>query len=279
MSYEEFFGLSMQPFSNVPDDRFYFNSEQHDQALLRLKYAAETMKGLAVLVGDLGTGKTTLARRLLLEMDDSIYETALLIIVHPDISSLWLLRKIASQFELDQLADTRVEILNQLFLRLKEIKKQNKKAVVLIDEANMLRAKEIMEELRGLLNLEDSGQMLITFILFGLPEIDQNLSLDVALLQRVALKFSLRSLKYESTLRYIQHRMKIAGAKESVFTDEAYGLIHRASTGIPRLINTICDNSLLEAFLLKKSKVDLYIVREVVNDLGLLQTRTSIDSF
>jgi type II secretory pathway predicted ATPase ExeA len=227
------------------------------------------MKGLAVVIGDVGTGKTTLARRMLDQLDDTQYESALLVIIHSSITSEWLLRKIASQIGVEQVAEDKISILSQIYQRLVELHQAGRKAVVLIDEANMLRQQELMEELRGFLNLEVPGSKLLTFILFGLPNLEANLALDAPLVQRVAVKCRLTSLKPEATKAYIRHRLKVAGAIREVFSDEVLAQIAIESQGIPRLINTIGDNVLLEGYLLKREKIDVQLVKDVARDLGL----------
>ncbi len=269
MSYEQFYHLREQPFSNTPDPRFFFEVDQHAEVLSRLMHAVNTMKGLAVVVGDVGTGKTTLARRLLDQLDDTQYESALLVIIHSSITSEWLLRKIASQLGVAQVADDKVSILSQIYQRLIEVHEAGRKAVVLIDEANMLHQQELMEELRGFLNLEVPGSKLITFILFGLPNLEANLALDEPLVQRVAVKCRLTSLKPEATKAYIRHRLKVAGANRDIFSDEVMAQIAVESRGIPRLINTIGDNVLLEGYLLKRERIDVQLVKDVARDLGL----------
>lgn len=269
MSYEQFYQIREQPFSNTPDPRFFFEVDQHADVLARLMHAVNTMKGLAVVVGDVGTGKTTLARRMLDQLDDQLYESALLVIIHSAITAEWLLRKIASQIGVDEVAEEKVSILSQIYQRLVELHQLGKKTVVLIDEANMLQQQELMEELRGFLNLEVPGSKLITFILFGLPKLETTLSLDAPLVQRVAVKCRLTSLKPEATKAYIRHRLKVAGANREIFSDEVLTQIAIESQGIPRLINTIGDNVLLEGFLLKREKIDVQLVKDVAQDLGL----------
>lgn len=270
MSYEAFFGLKEQPFSNAPESRFFYESRQHSEALVRLMHSVSTMKGLAVMLGEIGCGKTLLARKLLETLEnDSQYEAALMVIVHSEITAEWLLKKVASQLGVTQPGDKKSVILPQLYERLMEIYDEGKKAVVIIDEANMLITRQIFEEFRGLLNLEAPGQKLLSICLIGLPELEQNISLDPPLQQRIALKFTLQSLQEKDVSEYIKHRLNVGGSCKEFFTPETYKKIYTFSKGIPRLINTICDNCLLESFLMKKEIVDEEIVDRVGNDLGL----------
>jgi type II secretory pathway predicted ATPase ExeA len=271
MSYLEHYELDREPFSNAPDARFYYNSELHSQALLRLMYAVDSNKGLAVLVGGVGTGKTTLARRMLDNLPEDRYESSLLVMVHSGITPEWILTRIALQLGVDEPAGDRLKLLKQLYTRLLEIEDEGRRAVVLIDEAQMLQSRELMEEFRGLLNLEIPGKKLLNIVFFGLTELEDCLALDEPLAQRVAVKYHLKSMTVETTTSYIKHRLQIAGAKEILYDDEVIPLIHRYAGGVPRLINTICDNCLFEAYLRKMHKVDSRIAHSVAGDLGLLQ--------
>src|SRR5512140_333060 len=249
MTYLDFFELNQEPFSNAPVSRFYYNSPQHSQALTRLMHAVSYMKGLSILVGDIGAGKTTLARRMLDSLPEAEYEAALLVIVHSGITANWLLKRIALQLGVETPAQEKLALLAQLYQRLLQIHESGKKAVVLIDEAQMLETREIMEEFRGLLNLEVPERKLISFVFFGLPEIEQNLKLDPPLAQRVALRYRLEPLSPEANEAYVRHRLKLAGAPRVPFTSGALLRIHAYTRGIPRLINTLCDNALFEGFL------------------------------
>ncbi len=275
MSYIEYFGLEMEPFSNAPDARFYFDSQQHSQALVRLMYAVNSNKGLAVLVGGVGTGKTTLARRMLDTLDDAKYESSMLVMVHSGIDPEWILTRIAMQLGIQEPATDRLTVLRQLYERLLEIESQGRKAVILIDEAQMLQSRELMEEFRGLLNLEIPGKKLINIVFFGLTEIEDCLRLDEPLAQRVAVKYNLSSLTLEITTKYINHRLSVAGAKRALFDHQAIQEIHRFSGGVPRLINTLCDNCLFETHMQKGNLVLPRIVQSVAGDLGLLQQPVS----
>jgi general secretion pathway protein A len=271
LSYEQHFGLVEQPFSNAADSRFYYESDQHQEAMLRIQHSVSTMKGLTVVIGGPGAGKTLLARHVLekLEQDEKQYDAALLVIVHSEITAEWLLRKIAMQLSVPNPAEKKAELLPQLFERLMAIHDSGKKAVVIIDEANMLKSKDIFEEFRGLSNLEVPGRKLISVVLFGLPDLEANMSVDPPLVQRVAVKVNIKPLDQVATANYIKHRMGVAGCSREVFGPDALAAVHRHSAGVPRLINTICDNALLEAYLVKKDMVNESLINDVVKDLGL----------
>ncbi|KFE63605.1 ExeA family protein [Hyalangium minutum] len=269
-TYLDFFELTTEPFSNAPVSRFYYNSTQHSQALTRLMHAVGYMKGLSILVGDIGAGKTTLARRMLDSLPESEYEAALLVIIHSGITANWLLRRIALQLGVENPAQEKLALLSQLYQRLLQIYESGKKAVVLIDEAQMLETRELMEEFRGLLNLEVPERKLISFVFFGLPEIEKNLKLDPPLAQRVAFRYKLEPFTAESTEAYVKHRLRLAGSPRLPFTSEALLAIHKASGGTPRVINTLCDNALFEAFLSRHESIGEELIRRVADNLGLV---------
>ncbi|MCL2625862.1 MAG: AAA family ATPase [Cystobacterineae bacterium] len=269
MTYLDFFQLRQEPFSNAPLSHFYFHSAQHEQALMRLLHAVQGMKGLSLLVGDIGAGKTMLARRLLDTLPEEEYEAALLIIIHSGISATWLLRRIAMQLGVEDAGTEKLTLLSQLYQRLLEIYDSGRKAVVLVDEAQMLQSRELMEEFRGLLNLEVPGAKLISFVFFGLPELEQNLKLDPPLAQRVALRYKLQPFTAESTSDYIHHRLRLAECPHVPFSQEAIEAIHRYVRGVPRLINTLCDNALFEAFLTRQRYIDPVLIGQVASNMGL----------
>lgn len=269
MTYLDFFELSQEPFSNAPVSRFYYDSAQHSQALLRLMHSVSYMKGLSILVGDIGAGKTTLARRMLDSLPESEYEAALLVIIHSGITANWLLRRIALQLGVESPAQEKLALLSQLYQRLLQIYDSGKKAVVLIDEAQMLETREIMEEFRGLLNLEVPERKLISFVFFGLPEIEKNLKLDPPLAQRVALRYKLEPFSADSTEAYVKHRLRLAGCPRIPFTPEAIAAVHEYSGGSPRVINTVCDNALFEAFLARSQIIDERLIAHIGDNLGL----------
>ncbi len=193
MDYLEYYSLKVHPFTNVVDNKFYYSSPQYKDALVKLKYAVDTKKGLVVVIGDIGAGKTTLARKLLEELDENRYEATLLVIIHSSVSSEWLLKKFAMQLGVkDVKEDSKIELLSQIYRRLLEINDSGRTAVLLMDEVQMLKSKEIMEEFRGLLNMEMPGGKMINLVFFGLPDLEDVLSLDEPLKQRVAMKIVIK---------------------------------------------------------------------------------------
>ncbi len=277
MGYAEHFNLEREPFSNAPNDKFFFNSEQHNQALLRLMYSVDSNKGLAVLVGGVGTGKTTLARRMLDSLTLDKYESSLLVMIHSAITPVWLLSRIALQLGVKSPDSDPLIILKQLYERLLQIHNEGRKAVVLIDEAQMLQSRELMEEFRGLLNLEIPGKKLLNVVFFGLSELEQTMKLDEPLAQRVAVKYTLKPLSVETTHSYIAHRLRVAGRDEVLFEKSAIDKIHAYAGGVPRLINTIADNALFETFLRHDYFISDMVVDSVSEDLGLKKPQVTVD--
>jgi len=148
----------------------------------------------------------------------------------------------------------------------------------LIDEAQMLQSRELMEEFRGLLNLEIPDKKLINIIFFGLPELDNVMKLDPPLAQRVAFKYTLKPFSADATRDYMTHRLQVAGSEESPFCADALALIHKHSGGVPRLINTICDNALFETYLRHGTEVTAEIINNVAEDLGLASVGLTLAS-
>ena len=269
MDYLEYYRLSEHPFSNIVDTRFYFKSRQHAMAVWKLKHAIDSRRGLSIVVGDIGAGKTTLARWLLEELDEDRYEAALLVIIHSSVSSEWLLKKLALQLDIKDVKDSKVEVLGQIYRRLAEIAEQGRTAVVLMDEVQMLKSREIMEEFRGLLNMEFPDGKMVNLVFFGLPEMEDVLSLDEPLKQRVSTRIRLTALSEEEAKSYMRHRLEVAGAGNGLFTEGALHAVYNCSRGLPRLINTICDNALLDGFLFKSETIDEQVIKSVSLDLNL----------
>ncbi len=271
MDYLEFFGLSEEPFGPALLERFYFESPQHQAAMVRLDHAVRTMKGLAVLVGELGTGKSLLARRLLSDLPEQEYRAALVVFVHTALSPSIFLSRLAHCLgvpDADGMSRPE-EILDQLLAHLVAERAAGRRAVVLLDEAGVLAEEALRRQFRGLLSLEVDGERLITFVVVGTPELDGCLASDPALLQRVACRATLGALQPEGTRAYIQHRLRVAGCTTTPFSDETCECVHGLTRGVPRLINNLCDNLLLEGRLAGCNTLTPDMARETATILGI----------
>ncbi len=263
--YEEYWGLKEKPFENTPDPRFLYHSQQHEEALMRLLYAVEERKGAAIFSGEFGCGKTILSRVLLDRIDPNRFQVALL--TNSKLPSIELLREIARQLGATDLPERKSDLLNALNDILNRNASINKHTVVIIDEAQLIEEREVFEELRLLLNLQLNNQFLLTLLLLGQPELREKVNKIPQLRQRIGIRHHLGFLTEEETGLYITHRLKTAGREKEIFTDETAKLIYGYSKGCPRMINNICDLSLLAGFGQKVEKIDGDIVAEVVKDL------------
>src|SRR4051794_14396369 len=251
--YEEYYGLTEKPFSLTPDPKYLYRSESHANAFELLQYAISRREGFVVVTGDIGTGKTTLCRALLEQIDRATF-TAL--VLNPFVSEEELLKRILQDFGVISRADakagrltgiTKQELIDTLYDFLLGLIPLKANAVLIIDEAQSLPL-GILEQIRILSNLETDKDKLLQIILVGQLELQgllrspQLRQLD----QRVSIRYELQPLDREAAGAYVSHRVAIAGGSSSVtFTARAIDRVHQLSGGIPRLINLLCDRALL----------------------------------
>ncbi len=263
--YNEYWKLGEKPFENTPDPRFIYYSVKHEEALSRMLYCIREKKGAGMLTGDYGSGKTLLSRVLLKELSAERYTDVL--IFNPVLSPIEFLKEIAYQLGKDNVPDNKVDILHILNGILYENHSKGKDTIILVDEAQAIVSDEVFEELRLMLNFQLNNAFLLTLILLGQPELVKKINGIPQLNQRIAIRYYLPGLDEAETYEYIKHRLNVAGRTTSVFDDHSLRLIFRASRGIPRIINNICDMSLLVGFGAKKDLIDEPIVKEVIKDM------------
>jgi general secretion pathway protein A len=263
--YLDHFGLQDYPFSTSPDPRFYYPSAKHREALACLIYAVEQRKGFALISGEVGAGKTMLCRAALQRLGDGV-ESAML--CHTSITPTQFLKAIAAEFGLNPWKKSKMQVVSSLRDFLVDRRKHGRTVVLIVDEAQALSA-EVLEEVRLLGNLETATEKLVQTVLVGQPELRQLVGqhrlrqLD----QRIAVKFHLGALSQEDVGAYVEHRLHVAGGDGRIlFGPAAKAEVGHASRGIPRLVNSICDQALLQAFVSDEPAVSVETVRRVVTE-------------
>lgn len=263
--YENYWGLREKPFENTPDPHFLYHSSKHEEAFSRMLYAIRERKGITMLTGEYGSGKTILSRALLEELSDERYQIVL--IFNPRIPPIEFLQEIVYQLGADGSCDSKTKLLRVFNEILYNNRSENKRTIIVIDEAQTIESEEVFDELRLLLNFQLDDMFLLTLILLGQSELKEKVEKIPQLWHRLALRYHLMALDERETYEYIVHRLKVAGSSELIFKEETYGLIYEASKGIPRRINNICDMCLLAGFGARIDKIDYEIVTDVISDL------------
>jgi len=264
--YNSFFGFKERPFQLVPNPAYLYLSRSHEEAMAHLVYAISQGDGFVEITGEVGTGKTTLCRAVLENLDQ---HTEAAYIFNPKLDSLQLLKAINDEFGVPSHGTSVKELTDTLNAFLMKKKVEGKKVVLIIDEAQNLN-KDVLEQLRLLSNLETTTSKLIQIILVGQPELGEMLdSHELRQLgQRITLSCYLTPLSYRESREYIYHRIHVASQKPEVrFTRSALRAIYRYSRGIPRLINISCDRALLTAFGLNRRKISGPIARASIREL------------
>ena len=267
--YQDFFGFSEKPFDLTPDPKYLYLSPKHKEVLAHLVYGLQENNGFLKIVGEVGTGKTMICRSFLRELRTDFN---IAYIFNPAINELELLQTINSELGLTGKSKSKKKLIDVLNVFLLEERAKGHRVVVIIDEAQDL-APDVMEQLRLLSNLETDTEKLIQIVLIGQPELDNVLAKESLrqLRQRITIQWELLPLNLEETCGYIQHRLNVALGKGKVsFSNSAVETIFRYSRGIPRMINVICDRTLLIAFTESTKKINPQIVKTAVQDIGSL---------
>ena len=271
--YNRFFGFKERPFKLVPNPEFLFLSRNHEEVLAHLNYAVGFGEGFVEITGEVGTGKTTLCRMFLENLDD---KTEAAYIFNPKLDALQLLKAINDEFGiLTSDTDSIKTLIDRLNAFLLDKKAQGRQVILLVDEAQNLSA-DVLEQLRLLSNLETTTSKLLQIILVGQPELGELLESEALrqLNQRITLSCHLTPLSQAETREYIRHRIHIASRKpESIFTAAACRTIHKSTGGVPRLINIACDRALLTAFTVGKHQITNCIVKRAIGELDGKRSR------
>jgi general secretion pathway protein A len=264
--YLEFFNLKEMPFNITPDPRFLYFAPHYREAFDHLIYGIHHRKGFIELTGEVGSGKTTLCRAVLMELGDEV-DTAL--ILNPSLTETQLLRAMVTDFDIELKGRDRLSYIETLNEFLLDRNRAGRNVALFIDEAQDL-SPEVMEQVRLLSNLETDQQKLIQIVLCGQPELKHRLArADLRQLrQRITVRYHLPPLTLKDTERYIGHRLWIAGCDGGVeFSPNSVREIHRYSKGCPRVINAVCDNALLAGYVRRTHSIDSRCVRRAIEQL------------
>ena len=264
--YLEFLGLREPPFSNTADPAFLYLSKPHREALSHMVYGIRERKGFVEITGEVGTGKTTLCKTLLRQMDPST-KTAL--ILTPQLSELQLLQSVVKDFGLNPMRTTRLDLFDQLNQFLLDQAALGHNIVLIIDEAKNLSLR-LLEEIRMLSNLETDKAKLIQIVLVGQPQLRAKLASPALeqLRQRIGVRYHIAPLGVDEVHTYITHRLSVAGSKGDVeWTLEGIEEVYQRSKGIPRLINLICDRTLLACYVMRVKHIDGELVKRSYQEL------------
>jgi general secretion pathway protein A len=268
--YERFYGLRERPFDLVPNPRYLFLTARQREALSNLRYGLTTPRGLTLLIGEAGTGKTTLVHAALSVLEKEHVKCVLL--SNPTLTRTEFFEYLTSGFELtSEAAHSKTRFLFELRRYLLERHAAGKSTAIVLDEAQSLPY-ELLEEVRLLSNIETESAKLLNVVLAGQPELADRLNESSLrqLKQRVGLRCELGTFDYNETAAYLAGRLRIAGGDPaSILTREAVLAIHDASRGVPRTVNVICDNALMCGFATQTKPVVRAIVDEVARDFDL----------
>ncbi len=266
--YKSFYKLQSNPFGTSPDPRFLYMMPHTREALACLEYGISARKGFIVLTGEVGTGKTTLLRRALASFAHTPVFTAF--VFNPLLDPLDFLEFVLSDFGITPEHRTKSGMLIQLNRWLIERFRHHETCVIVVDEAQNL-SMELLEEIRLLTNLETSSEKLVQIVLSGQPELEEKLRQPALrqLRQRIALWSRTQAISAEQTAAYISQRLLIAGTSRPIFSQEAVQAVHRASRGIPRIINLICEHALILGFVDQLQEIPAAVINAVARDLDL----------
>jgi type II secretory pathway predicted ATPase ExeA len=267
--YLKFFGFSEQPFSNTPDPKFLLLTKTHKEALTSILDGISRKKGFLVLTGDVGTGKTTICRALLNSLGNSS-DTAL--VLNSDLSEVEILQAINRDFGLPVQSSSKFELMDSLYSLLVEHARMGRNSLIVIDDAQNL-PQRTLEQVRLISNFETAKEKLVQILLVGQPELNEKLDSPKfrQVRQRIAVRPHLTTISSRETKEYIVHRLTLAGGDPGTisFSERAFRNIHRSTRGYPRLVNTLCDRALANAFMARMRVIDSDIIRRESHALRL----------
>ncbi|MFH1824289.1 MAG: ATPase, T2SS/T4P/T4SS family [Candidatus Firestonebacteria bacterium] len=266
--YTDYFGFTEKPFENTLNIKMFYSSPMHEEALMRMLYVISERQGVGMLTGDYGSGKTILTRILSTQLNKN--QNNFVFITNPQLDSVEMLKEIARQIAVvDKLPSEKSDLLNILRDVFKRNLEIGRNTVVIVDDAQLIKENETLEELRLLLNLQPADKFSVTLLLVGQTELREKINRIPQLKQRLAMKYHLDALNDQETGEYILYRLKISGRVDPLFTDLAIRAIYENTRGVPREINNICNWCLLAGFSKKVDTINKEVVEAIIKEMAV----------
>ncbi len=268
MEHLRHFRLTEDPFRDEPRPRDFCETRAARDALLRIERGLRQGRGLGVVSGEPGSGKSMLLRRLLDGLEEEIFEASMLVVLPGAAEAGALLARFAKHLGVEEADSERQGLIGQIFEQLAIVREEGRQAVLLVDDADVLARGGALAELVGLLQLEYEERRLLSLVLAGAPALDAGLAADPALGRRVDFRGRLAALDRDDSARYLAHRLGLAGGDPAIFAPDAVEALHRLGDGLPGCLNRLADNALFEAFLCGRRQVTRADVERAHRDLG-----------
>jgi len=263
--YLDHFNLKDFPFRLTPDTDYLYMSPSHSRAISYMEYAVFNQEGFVVITGEIGSGKTTLIQKLLSEMDEGINVAK---VFQTQLDEVEFLQSVLVEFGMNPFSAKKVELLNMLNQFLVDSYMNKKRVVLIVDDAQNL-SNRVLEEICMLSGVETQKEKILHVILVGQPELNKNIETPgmEQLLQRVSLRYHMRALTEDESIKYIKHRLSVAGGETLIFEDEVFSYCYKYTGGTPRLINTLCDTALTCAYADNEQSVSLATMKASIEEL------------
>jgi type II secretory pathway predicted ATPase ExeA len=262
------FGLRQDPFQNEPDLRFYFDSVSHSAPQRRIDRGLRQSKGLCVLTGEGGTGKTLLTRRLLESLEEEVFDAQLMLMMPGATEPSSVLNRYARMVGVENANSDRQALLAQIYEQLAMVREEGRHSVLMLDDAHLFN-REALAEIGSLLNLEYEDRRLVSLMLVGLPKLETTINDEPSLGLRLDVRTRIEALDEQNTMKYLQHRLVCAEGDASMLPPDAMMSLSKYGQGRPRLLNTLTDNALYEAYLAGRTELACQDVERAAADLGI----------
>jgi type II secretory pathway predicted ATPase ExeA len=269
------FQLSDDPFRNEPVMRMFFDGGPQQDALRRLDRAVRQGRGLSLLVGAAGSGKTMTVRRLFEDLEEDVFEASMMVVLAGAADAQWMLRRYALQLGVEEPAQEREGLIAQIYEQLAIVREDGRHAVLIIDDAHALMGQQALDEICGLLKLEYEDRRLLSIVLAGTRELDDTFGSDHTLAHRIDVRVKLTPFSPEASDQYLDHRIRQVAGHPTILENDAIAALHELGDGYPGRINTLADNALFEAFLCGRRQMTRLDVERAHADLGWSRTSSA----